>query len=243
MIEKIKYLVKQLSKELGDNEVYEFIENSEIVLENHWNQKSFPNLYNVLIKAHPDVYVRYYKFMDYFRTVLENRIKDAASIMVDKFRIQPDHEKIQILHSEIEVIKTPWSEINDNQNKLIKLIQSSKESIDYQSVGLLSRTIMEKLADEVFNVEVHISDKSDPSKYIRSKYKNRLQAFIQYKVKGEKNKELRKFAKTSIDFTKQAIDLMNKTTHKLDAQKHFAEVCAISTISVISLIKSIKELD
>ncbi len=35
---------------------------------------------------------------------------------------------------------------------------------------------------------------------------------------------------------------MNQTTHKLDVQKHFAEVCVISTISVVSLIKTINEI-
>jgi hypothetical protein len=54
---------------------------------------------------------------------------------------------------------------------------------------------------------------------------------------------LRKFSITAIDFTEKAIDLMNTTTHKLDVQKHFAEVCVISTINVISLIKAIKEIE
>ena len=98
---------------------------------------------------------------------------------------------------------------------------------------------MEKLADLLFDPEIHIDPKLDLSK---GKFKNQLHAFIQYQLKGKSNEELRKFAKNSVDFSRDAIDVIQKTTHKLDGQGYFAEICAISTISTINLLKTISEI-
>ena len=74
------------------------------------------------------------------------------------------------------------------------------------------------------------------------KFKNQFRVYIQNVLSGEKNKELRHYSESAIEFTEKSIDLMNQTTHKLEVQKHFAEVCVISTISVVSLIKAINEV-
>jgi hypothetical protein len=36
---------------------------------------------------------------------------------------------------------------------------------------------------------------------------------------------------------------LSTTTHKLDAEKHLAEVCVISTVSAISIINLIRQLE
>lgn len=59
----------------------------------------------------------------------------------------------------------------------------------------------------------------------------------------EINKEFRKFAEVSIELVERAIDVMNTTTHKINADKHLAKVCVISTISAIRIIKLIREVE
>lgn len=74
-------------------------------------------------------------------------------------------------------------------------------------------------------------------------WKNQLHSYIDSVLSGDKNKEFRKLAKSAIDFVENSCDLMSTTTHKLDAEKHLAEVCLISTISAISIISLIRHLE
>ncbi len=74
-------------------------------------------------------------------------------------------------------------------------------------------------------------------------FKNQLHTYIDTVLSGDSNREFRKLAKSSIEFVEDSIDVMNKTTHKLDAEKHLAEVCVIGTISAISIVKLIKQLE
>ena len=70
-----------------------------------------------------------------------------------------------------------------------------------------------------------------------------MNTYIASELKGKKNKGLRKVAISAIEFVSDSIDLMNSTTHKLNAEKHFAELCVISAISAISIVKIIDELE
>jgi hypothetical protein len=44
------------------------------------------------------------------------------------------------------------------------------------------------------------------------------------------------------NFVESSIDFMNATTHKLNAEKHLAEVCVISTINAIGIINVIRKI-
>lgn len=239
MIGKILHILKEISRKKGENDLYEILEQSEFKFSDHWNQRSFPNLYNLEIRTAPELFTEYYDKKILFENILCGRINNSTPIMVDKLNIKPDYDRIQIINSQVELVQTPWEEINSHQKKLLDTLTKAKQSLDFQNVGLISRTIMERLAELVFDPKIHIDPKLNLNK---GKFKNQLQAFIQYKLKGKANEELRKLAKNSIDFSRNSIDVIQTTTHKLDGQGYFAEICAISTISTISLVKTINEI-
>jgi hypothetical protein len=98
---------------------------------------------------------------------------------------------------------------------------------------------MDKLARVVFKKEIH--KPQDPKIEVHNgKFKNQFQAYFSFELKGSTNKELRTFAKTAIEFVEKSIDLMNKTTHLISAERHYAEVCVTSTLGIISLVKAIE---
>lgn len=240
MIDKILHILKEISRKKGENDLYELIEQSEFEFSNHWNQRSFPNLYNLEIRTAPDLFTEHYDKQRFFENTLSERINNSTPIQVHNVEIKPDYNRIQIINSQIELVQTPWDEINEHQKKLLDTLTKAKQSLDFQNVGLISRTIMEKLADLVFDPEVHKEPSLDLNK---GKFKNQLHAFIQYKLKGKANEELKKFAKNSIDFSRDSIDVIQKTTHKLDGQVYFAEICAICAISTINIIKTINDIE
>lgn len=245
MIEKLKYLVKEICASQKDFVSVEIIENSDFT----YSQITRPyfsdiKTYKVHFKVLPTIYVKHINDIDRIKGIINhyfNSVSDKNSIKIESVEIKPDYDKISILNSEISIIATPWDEINTIQKQLIDIMKSSNNSLDFQNVGNTCRTIMDKLARIVFNPEIHKPAISgiDVS---NGKYKNQFHTYISQTLQGSSNQELRQFAKSAIDFTENGINLMNQTTHKLDVQKHFAEVCIISTISVISLIKAINEV-
>lgn len=239
MVEKLIFMLRSISIKKDETSIIEILDNSEFEFKNHWNQKNFKNLFNLEIKIDPNIFATYYDSIQQCQNLIKDRINNSSPIIVDGLKIKPNYDRIQFVNSKVELIRTPWSEINDHQEKLDKTLIQAKESLDFQQVGLICRTIMEKLANLVFDSDIHVNTKLDLSK---GKFKNQLHAFIEFKLSGKSNEHLRKLAKNSIDFSRNAIDVIQHTTHKLDGQGYFAEICVISTISTISLIKSIYEI-
>lgn len=238
--EKIKYIVKEISKQGDDFKTLELIENSEFEFENHWNQKVFPEAYNLNVRVNPSTFTKNYADIDRISGLIKHYINTSSELIIDRISLKPDYDKISVFKSEVSIIETPWEEINSLQEQLIDQIKTSLNPVDFQNIGNTSRTIMDKLARLVFNPEIHKSANSNIEVH-NGKFKNQLHTYIAETIKGKSNKELRQFSKSAIDFTENAIDLMNKTTHKLDVKKHFAEVCVISVINIVSLIKAINE--
>lgn len=245
MIEKLKYLVKEICFSQKDFASVEIIENSDFIC----SQIARPyvgdiKIYNVQIKVLPTIYVKHVNDIDRIKEIINhyfNSVSDKKIIKIESVEIKPDYDKISILNSEISIIETSWDEINSLQKQLIDIMKSSNNAVDFQNIGNTCRTIMDKLARTVFNPEIH-KPTVDGIDVRNGKFKNQFHTYISQKLQGSANQELRQFAKSAIDFTENGIDLMNQTTHKLDVQKHFAEVCIISTISVISLIKAVNEI-
>ena len=240
-VRKIKHVLMQISKQNSENYLIEILKHCEFIFENHWNQRSFPNLFNLQIKLTPNIYTKHYSIITNVIKILDKRLNDSSGLMIDKITILPDYEKLVIVNSEVIPVQTEWDEINNLQVKLIEDFQTSKDSIDFQNLGNTSRIILDKLARKIFDSAKH--KPTNPSIKVSNGYfKNQLHSFIDYKLAGSNNKEFRQFAETAIDFVEKAIDLMNVTTHKLDAKVHIAEVCVISTINAVSIIKIINEL-
>lgn len=244
MIDKIKYLATEICKNNGDKASEEVLANSEMHAIVRAKQFHFsPSEYYVTLNINPNIYAKY--ALDIAR--LSGNIKhyfdlssDFETIRINEINLKPDYAKINILNTEISVIETPWEEINQLQKKMIQFMQAGTESIDYQNIGNTSRTILDKLARTVFNPQIHVA----PSNIDLSngKSKNQIHTYVFNKLTGSENDEMRAVVKSAIDFAENSVDLANQVVHKLDVKKHFAEICIISTITVVSLIKSIEEI-
>lgn len=240
---KLKHILLEISKNKGDEEsLIQVIEHSSFEFEKHWNNEVFPTAFNLEITISADVFTKNYSLIANYEKTIRHRINESSKLIIDRIKILPDYTKLEIINSKVFSVVTEWEEINQLQRKLITNLQTRFESIDIQNIGLVSRTIMDKLARQVFDLNKH--KPKDPKIQVTNvKFKNQLHTYIDTILSGDTNKEFRKVAKSSIDFVEDSIDLMNTTTHKLDAERHLAEVCVISTISAISIIKLVKQLE
>lgn len=239
-MEKIVHILKEISRKKGETELYQILQRSEFVLDDLGYSSNLQNAYNLEILTDPNLFTELYDSIQQFRSTIKERINKSTPIIINRLTLTPDYDRIHLLNSHIELVRTPWEEINNHQEVLTQTLIQAQQSLDFQKVGLICRTILEKLADIVFDPSTHISETLDLQK---GKFKNQLQAFIEFKLSGKSNEELRKLAKSSIGFSRDSIEVIQKTTHKLDGQRYVAEICAISAISTISLIKTINEIE
>lgn len=240
--EKVIYLIKEIAKENKFVNTSAVLQNSnfEFHVRNQGTYHSETS-YIVSFKVDPTTFVKVNTELTSVKNTIKRLIRETTGLLIYEIFITPDYDKISIMNSEVSVIQTEWQEINDLQKKLVDLFKKSDGSIDYQNIGNSARTLMDKLARIVFNEKLHKPE--DPKIDVRNgKFKNQLHSYIATKLKGSQNEDIRKLANASIEFMEKSIDLMNVTTHKLDVQKHFAELCIISLINVISVIKSINEI-
>ncbi len=240
---KIKYILVQISKQKGDEDyIIELLNHSQFKFEKHWNSQTFPNAYNLEIFITPDVFTKNYSTISDIARITKSRINNSTKLIIDKLNILPDYNKLQLINSQVIPVMTEWQEINSLQQELIESLQRSTTTTNFQNIGNSARIIMDKLARIVFDLEKH--KPKDPEKLVyNGKFKNQLHSYIDAVLPGEKNKEFRKLAKSAIDFVENSCDLMSTTTHKLDAERHLAEVCVISTVSAISIINLIRQLE
>lgn len=244
MTEKVKYVVKEICKTNEDFPCVEIIENSEFYVITRTKQHTWdPQECYIEFKVVPEIYIKHVNDIDRITGMIRNYFEISTTrndLIILNLEVNLDYTKVSILNSEVSFIQTEWGEINELQKQIIENMRKAVNSMDFQNIGNTSRTIMEKLARLVFDSKTHTTTaKVDLSK---GKFKNQLHTYINCLLNGEQNKELRQFSESAITFMEKSIDLMNQTTHKLDVQKHFAEVCVISTISVISLIKAVSEV-
>lgn len=237
---KIKHILKEISLAKGETIHTEIISNSRFVFTNHHNQKIFPNAHNLKIYTSPKAFYQNFSYKNLIQKEIKERINQSTDYIIDSIEWVLDLDKLEVNQIDVVLVKTEWEEINDLQKKLIDSLKNSVDSIDYQNIGNTSRNIMDKLAREIFNKERHIPN--DPKIEVHNgKFKNQLSTYVASELSGEANKELRKMAKSTINLVSDSIDVMNTTTHKLDADKRFAELCVISIIGVINVIKIIAD--
>lgn len=238
-MEKVKYLLVEVLKQKDKDSLIRIIKNSYFQFEQEDSVMGLEGEINLHIKVTPHIFTKYLdcwknyekEFKYYFNMILEFPV---AAVVV-----KPDYDKLLSLNNEIIPVTTPWEEINNYQIRLIENLSASQDPIDFQNVGNTSRTILDKVAREVFSPKIHMSKFGvDVS---NGQFKNQLHTYIAHVLAGKRNKEFRKFAETSIEFVKSAIDMMNSTTHKHHAELHFAELCVISTISAVNVIKTLYE--
>lgn len=235
---KIKYLVLEIIKR-DEDWAFDLLNHSDFIYEDHCNQHVFPNAYNLKVFVKPNKFIAYSHFIDKASLILKSTINQVSTRIIDNIDIKPDYKKLIVHNSIVKVIKTNWQEIDESQEILIKMIDESSHSLEFQNIGNTARTIMDKLARAVFNSEIHRP--KDPNIEVQNgKFKNQFQVYFSFELKGSQNKNLRTFANTAIEYTEKSIDLMNKTTHLIGAEQYYAEVCVMSTLGIISLVKAIE---
>jgi hypothetical protein len=241
-VTKIKHILKEIAQAKGESIHIEIIQNSRFLFKKHLAYQHMNNVYNLKIYSSPSVFYKYFDYKNMLQKEFRNRINKSTEYIIENTDWLIDIDKLEVNQIDVILVKTEWEEINELQKKLIDSLKKSLDSIDYQNIGNTSRTIMDKLAREIFDKEKHIPNKPTIEVH-NGKFKNQLNTYVASELSGKTNKELRKIAKSSINLVSDSIDVMNKTTHKLDVDKKFAELCVISTISVINVIKIISEFE
>lgn len=248
--EKIKYLLKQLADKNEQKIISEILSHSRFEYEfkptgGLLNPKKFEgkivqsDVYNLKIYVTPTIFGDHYQFLSLIERDIRKSINNSTGILVDKLQVVADLDKLEVNEIEVTPIETEWEQINILQKKLISSIDLSKDSVDFQNIGNTSRTIMDKLSRLVFDSGKHISDENIDTR--NGKFKNQLRVYIKHELGGCENKEFRKVANSAIDLVSSSIDIMNTTTHKLNAEKRFAELCVICTLNVVNIISIISK--
>lgn len=248
--DKIMYLLKQLADKNEEKMVlevlnhsifeYKFIRNGGLLNPRKFEGKIVQSdLYDVNIYVTPNIFGDHYQFLNLIERDIRKSINNSTGILVDKLKIVADLDKLEVNEIEVTPIETEWEHINNLQKKLISSIDLSKDSVDFQNIGNTSRIIMDKLSRLVFNYDKHISEESLDTR--NGKFKNQLRIYIKHELGGSENKEFRKVANSAVDLVCSSIDIMNTTTHKLNAEKRFAELCVICTLNVVNIVSIISK--
>jgi hypothetical protein len=218
-------------------DVHEYLRYSSIEIDADHNS-SYAGANKLSLLVDPEIYKKYQGYIRTFNNSILSKFNDLSEVLITRVDAKPDLSKFQILRNTIVPIVTPWEEINRDQNILIIQLRTANETIDYQNIGNTSRTLLQKLANIVFNPAKHTTDVVS-IELSEGKFKNRLHTYIRCELRGKQNKELRDFAESIIDSAENAIDLSNSLTHDLKANSLLAEFCVISTITSISIVKLI----
>jgi hypothetical protein len=239
-IVKLKYILKNISKEKSETILLEVLNHSEFEVNRPPNYISNPDIYYFKIYVSPSIFQKVFDSLSLIERDLWKRIEQTLGINIDKLQVLVDLSKLEVSEIDITPIYTRWEEINELQKRLIDLIDTSNKSIDYQNIGNTSRNIIDKLAREVFDSSKHIPNDSERD-FHNGKFKNQLEGFIKIELSGNEYKELRKVAESAIKLVSSTIDIMNLTTHKLNAERKLAELCVVGTLNIINIIKIITE--
>jgi hypothetical protein len=220
-------------------DVHEFLAHCKISVEKDYTS-GFSDSMGLFILLDPEIFKKYQGSIKQFENSISLKLSQFTNTYVSKVKTYPDLQRFQILENRIAPINTPWQEINSGQTHLLNLQRTAAETIDFQNIGNSSRTLLQKVANVVFNPIKHIcTDKNVDLG--EGKFKNRLHTYIKIELTGSENKELRDYAFSVITTSEKSVDLANKLTHDLNANRLMSELCVISTITVISIIKLISK--
>lgn len=248
--DKIKYLLKKLADIKEEKMVSEILSHSKFEYKFKPNggflssrkfegQSIQSDVYDLRIYVTPTIFGEHYQFLNLLEREIRNSINNSTGILIDKLKIVADLDKLEVNEIEVSPIVTEWEQINSLQKKLISSLDLSKDSIDFQNIGNTSRTIMDKLSRLVFSPDKHVLEESLDTR--NGKFKNQLRTYIRHELGGSENKEFRKVANSAVDLVCSSIDIMNTTTHKLNAEKRFAELCVICTLNVVNIVSIISK--
>ncbi len=232
-----QYLIELFDKD-ETRKIHEVLTHCENKITDNHLSRMGGNLWT--IKLSPEIYKKY----DTEKREIANQIKLKLQHLPNKrisgIQIIADLDKFQILRNNYQIIESPWDQINADQATLIQQLKLAESTVELQNIGNTSRTILQKLAEILFDPSIHIAPEGiDLSS---GKFKNRLHTIINQAFTGKQFKELEKYASALIETAEKSVDLNNKLTHDLKANKLMAELGVVSVLNVISIMKIISNL-
>ena len=218
--------------------IYKVLSHSEIRIEG----SGPPYFYLTLnLLCDPEIYKIYSGSKDEITGRILSKIEGTFENLhkIKKVNLIPDLSRFQLLNNQYQTIQTPWHDINSDQELILSMLKSAQSAIQVQNIGNTGRTILQKIANHLFDSSKHC----EPGKDIPAgKYKNRLHAIIKYNLKDFSRSEFQEYANSQIETAEKSVDLANTLTHSLNAFQALAELCVISVLSVVSVMKVIHGL-
>lgn len=235
---KYEYLV-HLYDTPNSKVFHEFFSHSKFFLQQVYLH-SYQTDYNLHLIVDPEIYKNNQDNLRELREGIRKKIISTYDLNINSVKIIPDLVKFKILDNHFVAQNTPWKEINNDQENLLKSLKIAKSEIDFQNIGNSSRIILQKVADIVFDPKIHISDNPDED-LSKGKFKNRLNLFIKTQLAGKEKERIRGYSMSIIESTGKAIDLTNTLTHDLKANSLMAESSVIGVLTTLAIIKLIRK--
>jgi hypothetical protein len=219
--------------------IADFLRESEVIIRK--DEKRAFNRTHFTFEITFQVPVQTYKKYEHDLNTFQGKLKQGLhqfhqydSVLV---YLSADWEKLEVISTEVMPVLTPWQEINAMQDLLLSQIHTASEAVSFQNVGNTSRHLLRKLSDIVFLEEKH-TPAGNTRNLSPEHYKNRLWAFVLYKVPASSTGDaVREYAESLLDAAEKAIDLSNSVTHALNADAFLAQSCAVSAITTVHFVK------
>jgi hypothetical protein len=197
------------------------------------------NIIQLRITVPYSIFAEHHRNFSDYKDDIMGVVKVAQGWDIDDVIFTTDWTKLK-LATLISPAETPWKEINDMQDRLLKEVKASEKTLDFMQVGLTSREMLKKLAELVYDDGKHRNFAEDRN-VGSNESKNRLWAYVSYKFSNDNRSDVIDYYKAILNASDKAINLANTTTHKGTDDSFFASTCAISAITTVHIIKMIHD--
>ena len=155
---------------------------------------------------------------------------------VNAFRFGKLEAVLQYLNSSdfvcdfAKYIKTPWEDINNATRKLLEDSANAADRFSYNQVGVLGREIYILLGTKVYEPEMN--NRADGRPIGTADAKGMLESFIEYRLKGKSNEDMRAYAD-------KAVKLAEHVAHAKTEDRESMETLVTAVIALVALINTI----
>lgn len=163
-------------------------------------------------------------------------VNPDGTLGVNAFRFGKLEAVLQYLNSSdfvcdfAKYIKTPWEDINNATRKLLEDSANAADRFSYNQVGVLGREIYILLGTKVYKPEMN--NRADGRPIGTADAKGMLESFIEYRLKGKSNEDMREYAD-------KAVKLAEPVTHTKTEDRKSMETLVTAVIALVALINTI----
>lgn len=163
-------------------------------------------------------------------------VNPDGTLGINAFRFGKLEAVLQYLNSSdficdfAKYIKTPWEDINHLIRKLLEDSANAADRFSYNQVGVLGREIYILLGTKVYKPEMN--NHADGRPIGTADAKGMLESFIEYRLKGKSNEDMRAYAD-------KAVKLAEHVTHAKSEDKKSMETLVTAVIALVALINTI----